>query len=126
MDYLDLITLKTRFTASGRYYSEPVDGAETGAKHFSYEYVNPLSQTYRRLFANVQTEAGEVAIRTADNLGYKTDGIVILQNGKTFRIIQTETDYQAAPKQALRLFGNPSGTQYVMRIIEVQNAWSKQ
>ena len=34
--------------------------------------------------------------------------------------------YQAAPKQALRLFGNPSGTQYVMRIIEVQNAWSKQ
>lgn len=126
MDYLDIINPKTKFTASAKYYSEPQDGPETGGSSFNYEYVNPFSNTYRRLFSNIQSSAGEVTIRTNSQLNFEVNGIVVIQNGKAFKIIQVERDYQSAPKQSLRLFGTPVGTQYVLRLVFVPNPWGIQ
>lgn len=123
MDYLDVVNPKQRFTASASYYAEPVDGPDIGARRFYYEYVNPYSSTYRRLFANIQGDAGEVAIRTCDQLDYRVNGIVVLQDGQAFQILQVEKDYQSPPKQAFRLFSTPVATQYVMRIVSVPNPW---
>lgn len=122
-DILDIMNPKTRFTATANYYPEPVNGPEVGAQQFNYEYVNPLSNTYRRLFANIQGEAGEVTIRTDDQLKYKVNGIVVTQDGKTFKIIQVEKDYQAANKQVMRILGTPVSTQYVMRLVSEDNPW---
>lgn len=123
MDYLDIVNPKHRFTATASYYAETVDGPDIGAQRFNYEYVNPFSNTYRRLFANIQGVAGEVAIRTDDQLNYRVNGIVILQDGQAFKILQVEKDYQTPPKQAFRLFATPVSTQYVIRLVSVPNPW---
>ena len=123
-DILDVMNPHTQFTAKANYYEEPVNGPEVGAKQFNYEYVNPFSNTYKRLFANIQGVAGEVAIRTQDQLKYKINGIVVTQDGQTFKIVQVEKDYQAANKQVLRLLGTPVSTQYVMRLVAIENPWS--
>lgn len=123
MDYLDIANPKHNFTATASYYAEPVDGPDTGARKFNYEYVNPYSSTYRRVFANIQGAAGDVAIRTDDQLDYRVNGIVILADGTAFKILQVERDYQAPPKQAFRLFATPVSTQYVIRMVSVPNPW---
>lgn len=122
-DMLDVLNPKTRFTASASYYEKPMNGPEEGVKQFNYEYVNPYSNTYRRLFSNIQTVAGEVAIRTDDQLNYRVDGIVVTQDGHMFKIIQVEKDYQAANKQVMRILGTPVSTEYVLRLINADNPW---
>lgn len=123
-DSMDLMNPKSRFTASGSYYEECFDSPDEGAQAFNYEYVDPLSRTYRRLYGNIQAfQAGECAIRTGDQLKFKVNGIVITQDGQCFKIIQAAKDYQAAPKQVLRLFGTPVSVQYVLRMVTVDNPW---
>ena len=122
-DILDIMNPRTRFTATAKYYPEPINGPDIGAQQFNYEYVNPYSNTYKRLFANIQGVAGEVAIRTDDQIKYKVNGIVITQDGQAFKIIQIEKDYQAANKQVMRILGTPVSTQYVMRLVSVENPW---
>ena len=100
-----------------------MDGPDVGAQQFNYEYVNPFSNTYRRLFSNIQGVAGEVAIRTDDQLKFKINGIVITQDGQAFKIIQIEKDYQAANKQAMRILGTPISTEYVLRLVSIDNPW---
>ena len=125
-DILDVMNPKQRFTATANYFAEPLNSPEIGAKQFNYEYVNPLSNTYRRLFANIQGTAGEVAIRTDDQLKFKINGIIKTQDGRTFKILQVETDYQAANKQVMRLLGTPVSTQYVIRLVSVDDPWGIQ
>lgn len=122
-DILDIMNPKSKFTAAASYYPEPVNGPDVGAQQFNYEYVNPFSNTYRRLFANIQGVAGEVAVRTDDQIKFKINGIVITQDGQAFKIIQIEKDYQAAQKQVMRILGTPVSTQYVMRLVSVDNPW---
>lgn len=122
-DILDIMNPKTTFTATANYYPEPVNGPDVGAQQFNYEYVNPFSNTYKRLFANIQGVAGEVAIRTDDQIKFKINGIVITQDRQAFKIIQIEKDYQAANKQVMRIFGTPVSTQYVIRLVSVDNPW---
>lgn len=124
-DALDILNPRERFTAEGTYWNERPDSAEQGGgKKFNFEYVDVYSRTYRRLFGNMQSyEAGEVAIRTNDDLNYKTEGYFMSQDGTLFRIIQVAKDYQAASKQALRLLGTPLGTEFVIRAVNVDNPW---
>ena len=122
-DILDIMNPRTRFTATARYYEEPFNGPDVGATRINYEYVNPYTNTYRRLFANIQAGAGEVAIRTVDQCNFKIDGIIVTQDGRAFRIIQVEIDYQAANKQAMRVLGVPVSTEYVLRLTAADNPW---
>lgn len=122
-DTLDVMNPKTRFTATASYYKETFDDPLDGAQQFNYEYVNPYSNTYRRLFANIQISAGEVAIRTTDQLNFIVGGFVITQDGQAFSILQVEKDYQAANKQVMRLFGTPVSTEYVLRLTSGDNPW---
>lgn len=123
-DSLDIFNPRARFTATGILYKTrpEIDG---GGVQFVYEYVNPYSATYRRLFANVQGESGEVAIRTNDAIEpVINESYVRLSDGKLYKVLQAETDYQAASKQSFRLFGVPLGTEIVMRLVRVQDAWA--
>lgn len=122
-DILDVMNPRTRFTATANYYEEPFNGPDVGAKQINYEYVNPYTNTYRLMFANIQASAGDVAIRTDDQCKFKIDGIIVTQDGRAFRIIQVETDYQAANKQAMRVLGVPVSTEYVLRLISDDNPW---
>lgn len=124
-DILDLLNPRTQFALAGMYYPERPDGPDVGGQQFNYEYVDPSTKTWRSLFANIQVSAGETAIRTTDQLSFKTgNGIVRLQDGNWYSIEQKATDYQAAPKQAFRVLTVPVATQYVLRLVAIEEPWS--
>lgn len=128
MDYLDIANPKSRFTASATYYEETVDDPSDGGQRLQYEFVNPFSNTYRRLFGNIQSTQGEgeCTIRTENQIDYKTGAYVVLQNGKTFEIVQVEQDFAPANKQAMRLLAVPASVQYVIRMVRIDNPWGVQ
>lgn len=125
MDYLDLANPQRRFTASAYYYPQEVDSPDIGGARFTYEYVDPLSHTYRKLFGNIQSTQGEgeVTIRTNTRLEYARGAYVKTQDGKYFQIIQMMTDFSAANKQAMRLVPVPVSVEYVIRMVEVDDPW---
>ncbi len=123
-DILDILNPRTQFALSGTYYPERPDSPDVGGQPFNYEYVDPYTKTWRTLFGNIQASAGETAIRTDDRLKFKAgDGLVRLQDGEWYAIQQKMTDYQAAPKQAFRVLPVPVGTQYVLRLVAVDEPW---
>lgn len=122
-DILDLLNPKPRFPATGKYYKERPLSPDDGAEQFNYGYVSVYSNTFRRLFGNVQGNEKQTVIRTDDQCDFKNQGFIITQDGEAFEILQVEKDYQAAPTQAMRLFGTPVSTEYVIRLIGVDNPW---
>lgn len=126
-DILDIMNPKQQFTLTGKYFSERPDGPDAGGEEFNYEYVDPYTKTWRTLFANIQAGAGETAIRTDDQLEFKEGkGMVILQDGTAYLIEQKRTDYSSAPKQAFRVLPVPIGTEYVLRLVAVEEPWGVQ
>lgn len=123
-DVLDLLNPKPRFTAEGTYWEQCPDSSYDGGQKFNYEFVDPFSRTYRRLFGNIQSfEAGETSIRSNDCIGFKVGGFVMTADGQMFRIIQVGKDYSAAQKQVMRIFGTPLSTEYVLRLVTHKNQW---
>lgn len=126
-DILDIMNPRQRFTLTGKYFPERPDGPDVGGEEFNYEYVDPYTKTWRTLFGNIQAGAGETAIRTDDQLGFKEGkGMVVLQDGTVYLIQQKMTDYSSAPKQACRVLPVPIGTEYVLRLVAVEDPWGVQ
>ena len=123
-DILDVFNPKQRFTLTGTYYADRPIAPDAGGEEFNFEYVNPYSNTWRSLFANIQANVGRAAIRTDDQLDFTAGkGVVILNDGKMYSIEEKSTDYQAAPKQTFRVLPTPVGTEYVLRLIAIDNPW---
>lgn len=122
-DILNLLNPKSKFPCEGKYYKERPISPDNGAAMFNYSYVSTYSNTYRRLFANIQGVEGQTVIRTDDQFNFKVHGYIVTQDGKTFEILQVEKDYQAAQQQAMRLFGTPVSTEYVLRLMKIDNPW---
>lgn len=124
-DILDLLNPNIQFTSAGTFYKTRPTNETADGMPFNYEYVNPYSNTWQRLFDNIQTsDSGEVAIRTHDNLGAEVNKSYFkLADGNMYLAMEIQTDYQAAGKQALRLFGTPVTVEYVIRLIKIQNPW---
>ena len=128
MDWLELANPKPKFPAAAKYYENTVDGPEDGGQEFTFDYVDPLSHTFRRLFGNIieGKQDGEVAIRTRDQMPFRKGSYVVLASGKTFQIIQCQEHFSAASKQALRIFPVPPSVEYVIRMVEQSNVWGVQ
>lgn len=123
MDALDFVHPSAEFTATAVYTTQEHDDMNLGGQEFKFAFVNTQSQTYTRLFGNVQAEAGEVAIRTDDYRDYTVGSFVVLPNGNKYQIIQVEKDYSKASRQALRNLARPMGMEYVLRLVEIVNVW---
>lgn len=122
-DSLDIFNPRARFTATGIFYKNRPELGD-GGEEFSFEYVNPYSSVYRRLFAGIQGESGEVAISTNDPISPKNnESYVLLQDGNLYVVEQVEVDYREAEKQAMRVFAVPLGTTTVMRLLRIENDW---
>ena len=124
MDLLDLTTPHAREVCKGTYYDTmPKDATVTG-KPFGYEYVDPTAWHYQQLFSNVKvSEATTAAIKSKTPLPWKAGSYVRTQDGRFYIVIACQQDYNAAPRQAMRLFGNPAGTEYVIRLSEKDEPW---
>ena len=126
-DALDILNPHTRFTAEATFWKERPDSvplAESGGVKFNYEYINPASRAYRRLYANIQVhDAGETAIRTNDILPYDSKCFFMTADGSLYQIVDVQEDFSVAPKQVMRLLGTPLGVEYLIRGVRVKNTW---
>ena len=124
-DVLDVLCPMPQYTAEGTFWKTKPDkpGAHGGAR-FNYEYVDPASRSYRRLFGNIQAfDAGETAIRTNDLFPWSAKGYFMTADESLYRITEAREDFSAAPKQAMRLQGTPLGTEWVVRGVRIDNPW---
>lgn len=116
---------KGNFPLKAKYYENPVDDPSEGGQTLNFDYVDPISKTYRTLFGNIISDRknGEIAIRTNTGLSYHQASYIVFSNGTCYQIIQTAEDYSRVSKEALRLWKNPIGVEYVIRMVQVPNPW---
>lgn len=119
-----LLQKRAEQTLTGTYYErKPTNPTESGAT-FHYEYVDPTSWTFRRLFGNVTgNDFSQAAIKTVTALDFRVPSFVVTQDGKFYSVVQVERDQTSAGKQAQRLWVSPVGVTYVLRMVEVENPW---
>lgn len=121
---LDIVAPRAQYTARGSYYKREPNDLTEGAQTFDYEYIDPLSKTFRRLYGNYQSfTAGELAIRTRDRLEWKVNAFVVTSDGAMYVITDIQQDFSSAPKQAFRIAGMPVGVEWVLRLVPYQNPW---
>lgn len=119
-----LLQKRAEQTLTGTYYEERPTTPQDGGTSFRYEYIDPSTWAFRRVFGNViGSEYSNAAIRTVAALPWKVDGFIVTQDGKLYTIVQVEKDPSAVGKQAQRLWVAPAGITYAIRMIEVDNPW---
>lgn len=124
MDLLDLMTPHAREVCKGTYYDALPKGKDVTGQPFGYEYVDPTSWHYTQLFNNLKvSDATTAAIKSKTPLSWKVGGYVRTQDGRFYMIIAVQQDYNTAPRQAFRIFGNPAGVEHVIRLTEKNEPW---
>lgn len=122
-DALDILNPKQRFPSEAVFYAGRPE-VTGGGVHFNYRYESPYSSAYKRLFGNIQGASGEVTIRTNDAIApVENKSYIVLADGRQFKVLQVEVDYQAAEEQVLRLFGAPLSTELVIRLVREDSGW---
>ena len=133
LDILDILEGRAEQTAPGTYYPDapdsilyPTSAAQLGEKStgypIDYEYVDPASWSYRTLFSSIMDGASSViGIKTRDQFDYKVGGYIVLTDGSLCQITAFSKDVRAAQKGALRYGAAPIGTEYVLRLVSVDN-----
>lgn len=122
LDFLDFLQIKDEEVLSGTYYSRrPITTSDKGIR-FQYDILDESNKSYTTLLNNLQTETELQTIKTNDMCGFKVKGYVATQDGLLWqisgiikRLIKPEN------KQALRILKQTIETEYILRLIKVDN-----
>lgn len=134
LDILDILMGRFSQTNPGTYYDkipeamlytstvqELYDATGVGVP-MDYEIVDPTEWHYKSLLGNIMDGDGATAtIKTCDQLDYKVGGNIITSDGKMYVISSVTRDTRAVPKEAMRIFPIPIGTEFVLRLTEMDN-----
>lgn len=135
MDFLDIMEGKYAKTHTGRYFERLPDTVTYPAtiediynlsegQDFDYEVVDPTAWRYKTLISNLEdTQAADATIKTCEALVWKVKKHVVLDTGRLMLIISVTEDVSAVEREAARLMPVPIGTEYILRLIEVENPW---
>lgn len=123
--FLDMIAPKDEFPIKAKYYESTVDSPEDGGQTFRFAFVDPLSKTYRSLFGNITSDRdnAEVTIRTNYKLPYNLASYIVFSNGECYQIVQCAKDYSKVGREALAMWSDPVGIEYVIRMVQIPNPW---
>lgn len=135
MDYLDLMQGKYFQLQSGKYYkrlptavmpaaeSAPQDPDTVGIP-FDYETLDPTEWHYKQLLQNIiDAQGATLTIKTKSALDWRNNGYIAAMSGNLYRIISVTEDVRAASSEARALFAVPVGTEFVIRLVEIDNPW---
>jgi hypothetical protein len=121
-DFLNLLIGKSDEVLTGSYYPKRPKTARDVSIKFGYDIVNDSDISYSKILDNVKTEQSILTIKTNDVCGFSINGYVVTQDGDMWqitgiikRIVVKEN------KQALRFLKETPATEYVMRLIGVEN-----
>ena len=122
MDFLDFLTVKDEEVLTGTYYKRKPITTDDGGLPFSYDIVNESDRTYSTMLNTLQTEQAVQTIVTNDLVGFKVKGYVVTQDGILWQITGiVKRLVKAENKQALRILKQTIDTEYVIRLIAVDN-----
>lgn len=132
MDILDILEGKYYKTHSGTYYKklpetarfdtpESLYKSEVGV-WFDYEIIDPSSWQYRNLLGNlIERDASFTTIKTCEALDFRAGEFIVADTCKLYQIYSVTEDTSAASREAARLLPIPIGTEYLLRLVEVEN-----
>ena len=131
MDYLDIAQGRYFQTQAARYYrvlptpqAKDVPSHEQDPQPFEYEALDPTEWHYRQLLQNlIDKEAASFTIKTKTRLLWRVGAQIVTMDGRLYKIISVTEDVSASSRQARRMFAVPLGTEYVLRLVEVENPW---
>lgn len=123
-DLLDVLQGRYNYVFTGTHFSaRPTDIDAEGA-YFDYESVDPTEWHYQKLFGNLLNNDGSTTtIKSNDDMAWAVGQYVALQDDKLFKISSVLKDYRAANKETFRFLKNVPQTDYVIRLVEVDNPW---
>ena len=120
MDFLDLMDIKNNEVFNGKYYKDRPQTPLDVPKEFNYDVVNPNDRTYSKILNNLEADNATHAIKTNDFCDFRVNGYVVTHDGLWWQI----TGFQVIPsknKQAYRFMVDVVGTEYLLRLIQVEN-----
>lgn len=122
MDFLDFLTIKDEEVLSGNYYEEyPMLPSDT-YEPFQYDIVEETDRTYAKLLDAIKEERTVCTIKTNDNCGFKINGYIATQDGLFWQITGiVKRLIKEDNKQALRILKQSIETEYIIRLIGVDN-----
>ena len=137
MDILDIYTGRYYQTHSARYFNHLPESISYGAtledickmtdaigSDIDFEFVDPTSWRYKTLVSNMSdSNAADATIKTKDGEGMRVKGYLLLDNGRLMQIISITEDTAAGQREAARIFAVPPGSDYVVRLVEIENPW---
>ena len=122
MDFLSFSQEHEQDASNGFYYEQLPDSPEFSGVQFGYEYINPFSKSFKRIFSNVTDNNDTMtAIKTKSSLEFKVGGYIRLQNRKLYQIEEVMEDYEKVVKSVFRAFYKVTGVIKTIRLIEVEN-----
>lgn len=127
MDFLDLLHIKDEEVLSGTYYARRPKTPQDSGVPFEYDIVSESTQTYATILGNLRADTTFQTIKTNDLCDFKKNGYCATQEGGFWQIVQIETRIVSPKnKDALRIVRRTIETEYILRLIKVDNPWGLQ
>ncbi len=119
---LNFLSIKVEEVLTATYYPRIPETPQDSGVEFQYDIVDEKDKAYSTLLNNLQTDNGTSAIKTNDMCGFKVNGYVATQDGSFWQITNVSKHLvKPNTKQALRLMKETAETEYLLRLIEVDN-----
>lgn len=123
-DYLDLLHQRSEEVLTGTYYDRrPLTPQDVG-EAFSYDIVDEPRSAYFNLLQSLNTTMSTQTIKTTDIHDVKVKGYCVTQEGGLWQIQEVVKRIKnPKTKYALRVIQTTIETEYVLRMVEVDNPW---
>lgn len=117
MDMLDFLSPQEDNVFSGTYRVKYKDAPT----YFEYDEVDSPRWSFGEIINNLIRDESSLVIKTQDALPWKTNGFVVTQDGKAWRIKEKIRHSTSKNKDALRIMTDNPSTEWVLGLIEVDN-----
>lgn len=123
-DYLDLLHKKAEEVLQGTYYERRPQTPQDYGKPFSYDIVDEPRTAYHNLINTLNTTISTQTIKSSDLSDFQVKGYCVTQDGGLWQIQEIAKHIvQKQSKQALRILETTIETEYILRMVEVDNPW---
>ena len=123
-DLLNFLIPQSDEVLKGTYYSKLPKTPNDNGVEFRYDIVDESDRSYSKILDNLRAEQALQTIKTNDVCDFKIKGYIATQEGDFWQITGIiKRLVLKESKHALRLMKETASTEYVIRLIGVENPW---
>ena len=120
-DFLNFLCESDEEVFDGTYYPKRPKTPKDKGYGFTYDLVDATDKAYAKLMDVVKTDRATLTIKTNDTCGFAIGGYIATQDGEFWQINNIQTKHNDDNKHSLRFFNMAVHTEYVLRLISVEN-----